>query len=274
MILGSLYDDSPWLHFHATMVTTASGGLKMDLTKTSIKNYWNWRSGSFGHDADKSENIAGRWESIVNKIVSKAPGKRVLDIGTGTGQLAVYLARGGFEVTGIDIAENMVTRAKEYAESQGLDIDFRTGDAEDLAFGNNTFDAIVSRNTLWTLPHPEKALREWRRVLKPGGLLMISDGQWMNTTWKRIHHLAIRLFKGMGRKNGMVSFRFFCTYAGLQKTLPFYEGICFEKARMLLQDARFQDIQSYQSHCLDFQPYGARQGTGKGPSFFIAGARR
>lgn len=246
----------------------------MDRLKASIKHYWNWRSDTFGHDADKSEATARRWEAIVKKIVSAAPGKRVLDIGTGTGQLAVYLARAGFEVTGIDIADNMISRAKEYATAQGLDIHFQTGDAEALAFENDTFDAVVSRNLLWTLPHPDKALREWRRILKPGGALMISDGQWMNTTWKRIHHLALKLLNGRLRKKAIVSLRFFCSYAGLQKSLPFYEGICFEKARMLLQAARFHNIRSYESYCSEFYPYGNKSGLGKKPLFFIAGATR
>jgi 2-polyprenyl-3-methyl-5-hydroxy-6-metoxy-1,4-benzoquinol methylase len=129
----------------------------MEPIKTSIKSYWNWRSRTFGHDTDKSAAVADKWESILQKTVSGAPGNRVLDIGTGTGQLAVYLARAGFDVTGMDIAENMVVHASRYAASQQLDIRFQTGDAENLPFADNSFDAVVSRNLLWTLPHPDKA---------------------------------------------------------------------------------------------------------------------
>ncbi len=49
-----------------------------------------------------------------------------------------------------------------------LSIDFQTGDAEHLPFEANTFDVVVSRNLVWTLPAPETAMREWHRVLKPG----------------------------------------------------------------------------------------------------------
>ncbi len=246
----------------------------MDRVKASIKNYWNWRSRSYGHDTDKSIAIAKNWESILKELAPGAPGRRALDIGTGTGQFAVYLARAGFNVTGIDLAENMLFIAGQYAANQGLDIDFQIGDAEALAFGDSTFDVVVSRNLLWTLPHPDKALEEWRRILKPEGILIVSDGLWMNTTWKRIHHLAFKLLKGMRRNRSMIFLRFFRSYAGLQKSLPFYEGICFEKASMLLHAARFKEIRSYDTSRVGFNPYGGKKQNEKKPAFFIAHARR
>jgi ubiquinone/menaquinone biosynthesis C-methylase UbiE len=247
----------------------------MEKIKTSIKRYWNWRSKSYGHDSDKSIKIANKWESVLKKLVSGAPGRRALDIGTGTGQFAVYLARSGFAVTGIDLSENMISHARQNAITDKLDIDFQTGDAEKLEFEDNTFDVVVSRNLLWTLPEPDIALKEWRRVMKPGGTLVVSDGLWMNYTWNRIHYLALNLLKGMFRKGSMISVRFFSTYAGLQKSLPFYEGICFEKASMLLQTARFKDIKSYDTSCFGINPYGAKKRIkNTKPSFFIAYARR
>jgi ubiquinone/menaquinone biosynthesis C-methylase UbiE len=247
----------------------------MEKIKTSIKKYWNWRSGSYGYDADKSIKIAGKWESVLKELVSGAPGRRALDIGTGTGQFAVYLARSGFDVTGIDLSENMISHAGQYAAAQHLDIDFKVGDAEKLEFEDNTFDVVVSRNLLWTIPNPDKAIKEWRRVMKPGGTLVVSDGLWMNYTWNRIHQLALNLLKGMFRKGNLTSFRFFSTYAGLQKSLPFYEGICFEKASMLLQTARFKEIKSYDTSCFGINPYGGKKRIkNTEPSFFIAYARR
>jgi ubiquinone/menaquinone biosynthesis C-methylase UbiE len=238
--------------------------------KTSIKRYWNWRSTSY--ITDNSIGTANTWESILRELVEGASGGRALDIGTGRGQFAVYLARSGFNVTGIDLSEKMVFHARQNAMARKLNIDFQTGDAEKLEFDDSTFDVVVSRNLLWTLPDPGKAFMEWRRVMKPGGTLVVSDGFWMNYTWKRVHHLALKLLKGMFRKSSMVSACFFYNYASLQKSLPFYEGICFEHASMLLQAARFKEIRSYDT---SWNPYeGKNRIKDMMPSFFIAYAKR
>lgn len=246
----------------------------MDKTKTSIKKYWDWRSTSFGHDADKSAAIADQWETIVHQVVKGAPGKRALDIGTGTGQFAVYLARGRFDVTSIDISEAMVAEARRYAADQGLEIDFKVGDAESLDFADRTFDVIVSRNLLWTLPRPHQALMEWRRVLKPGGRLMLSDGFWKNTTWRRVPRLVFKMLKGMGRNGSRISLRFFCTYAGLQSRLPFYEGVSLDETVALLQAARFKAVIPYDTGRLRVHPYGATSLKKVFPPFFVASATR
>ena len=246
----------------------------MDKTKTSIRNYWDWRSTSFGHDTDKSAAIADQWETIVHQAVRGAPGKCALDIGTGTGQFAVYLARGGFDVTGIDISAAMIAEARRYAADLRLQIDFMTGDAESLDFADRTFDVVVSRNLLWTLPRPHQALMEWRRVLKPGGRLMLSDGFWENTTWRRVPRLVFKMLKNMGRNGSRVSLRFFCTYAGLQRRLPLYEGVSLDAAVTLLHAARFKSVTPYDTRKLKVHPYGATPLKKIFPSFFVASATR
>ncbi|WP_419662783.1 methyltransferase, type 11 [Desulfosarcina variabilis str. Montpellier] len=246
----------------------------MEKTKKVIQKYWDWRSTSFGHDADKSAAIASQWESIVTQWAGAASGRCALDIGTGTGQFAVYLARAGFSVTGIDISPAMVIRARQYAAEQQCAIDFQTGDAEALAFDDHQFDVVVSRNCLWTLPHPDRALSEWRRVLKPGGHLMVCDGLWKNTTWMRTHRLAYKLIKDLGVNGSRVSLRFFRAYAGIYKRLPFYEGLRLDAAVKLLQNARFKNIQPYDTSRLQVCPYPAKRTNQAPPPFFIAAATR
>jgi ubiquinone/menaquinone biosynthesis C-methylase UbiE len=245
----------------------------MDCIKPAIRKYWNWRSASFGYDADKSVAIARQWQRVVNGLVADVAGKRALDIGTGTGQLAIYLAHAGFSVTAVDISEEMIFRAGQYAASHNLGIDFQIGDAESLNLADSSFDVVVARNLLWTLPHPHQALREWRRVMKPGGRLIISDGLWLNTTWKRLHRLLMKAISEYWRGRKSTALRFFWTYAGLQKRLPFYEGISVGGAVTLLQAARFKAIQPHPASSFLIHPYGRTPGTPP-PAFFIATATR
>lgn len=237
--------------------------------KSVIREYWNWRSSSFGLDADKSDAVAGRWASVFRELTVGAPGRRALDVGTGTGQLAMYLAGAGFDVTAVDLSESMILHARRNASSRGLDIDFRAGDAESLGFEDDAFHVVVSRNLLWTLPNPEKAILEWRRVLKPGGRLVISDGHWENTTWRRFHRLALKVLKDRCRNGSRISLRFFRSYAGLQKKLPLYEGVSLTNAVWFLRRAGFKEIASYDTSRFERYPYGNGSQRRVSP-FFIA----
>ena len=108
------------------------------------------------------------WKSFFSKELGEEK-LRILDVGTGTGFLSLPLAELGHEVVGVDLAEGMLSVARKMAEERGLDLDLKIGDAESLDFDDESFDAVVSRWVLWTLPDPEKAISEWMRVLKPGG---------------------------------------------------------------------------------------------------------
>ena len=202
----------------------------------------------------------------VSHVRGKDP--RALDVGTGPGQLAFYLAQEGFKVTGIDISPAMISRARLKADELGLCVDFRTGDAENLPFEDNAFDVVVTRNLVWTLPHPEAAVKEWRRVLKPGGRIIISDGYWRNTTWSRIHHLALKAAKGFLKTRSLISCRFFSHYASLIPSLPLYEGVTLKDVGHLMKEAGFTQVLScdIRKH-FGVNPYGA--GRYSAPVFFI-----
>jgi hypothetical protein len=115
---------------------------------------------------------------------------------------------------------------------------------------------------------------EWRRVLKPEGRLMLSDGLWMNTTWRRIPRLVFKMLKGMGGNGSQISLRFFCTYAGLYKRLPLYEGVSRDTAVDLLRAARFESITPFDTGRLSVHPYETASTKKSAPSFFIASAIR
>lgn len=81
-------------------------------------------------------------------------------------------------MTGIDLTPAMIEEAGRLAAERQVEVDFRVMDAEKLEFEDGQFDAVVSRNLTWTLPHPEQAYREWLRVLRPGGVLLNFDADY------------------------------------------------------------------------------------------------
>lgn len=107
------------------------------------------------------------------------PGTReVLDLGTGSGNVALLLAADGYDVTGIDLSSGMLAQARAKVESHPHPPTFLEADAADPPFPRCSMDAIVSRYLLWTLRDAPTALRRWHELLRPGGVLVAVDGQW------------------------------------------------------------------------------------------------
>jgi SAM-dependent methyltransferase len=130
-----------------------------------------WMAGDFGVVA---KTIAAGGEEFIKRLAIPA-GSRVLDVACGTGNLAVPLARSGCIVTGLDIAPNLLEQARDRAKSEGLNIAFDEGDAEQLPYADGSFDAVVSMFGAMFAPRPEVVAAEMARVLKPGGLLAMAN---------------------------------------------------------------------------------------------------
>jgi ubiquinone/menaquinone biosynthesis C-methylase UbiE len=101
-------------------------------------------------------------------------GQRVLDVGCGTGVVAITAARLGAKVTGLDLTPELLAEARENAHTAIMEIDWHEGDVEDLPFEPNTFDVVISQFGHMFAPRPEVAVSQMLRVLKPGGTIAFS----------------------------------------------------------------------------------------------------
>lgn len=148
--------------------------------KQRVKDYWTQRSHDFGTvRKNELENEMGqRWLREIERFLPEGGSLDILDVGTGTGFFAVLLAQQGHRVEGIDLTPAMLEEARTLAKQRNLDITFREMDAQNLAYPDDTFDVVISRNLTWTLPDPERAYASWFRVLKPGGVLLNFDADY------------------------------------------------------------------------------------------------
>jgi ubiquinone/menaquinone biosynthesis C-methylase UbiE len=116
-------------------------------------------------------------------------GDHVLDIAAGTGDqslLAAHIVGPGGSILATDVSADMLSIAGRVVQQEGLtNVTTRVMDAEQLDLEDNTFDAVICRLGLMLLPHPQQALREVRRVLKPGGKLaaLVWSGPEHNPLW-------------------------------------------------------------------------------------------
>jgi SAM-dependent methyltransferase len=90
--------------------------------------------------------------------------------------MALLAAELGHEVTGVDLSEEMLGRARAKATSAGRGVAWRVADAGALPPDLVGFDVVLARHVLWTLPRPDRALASWRDAARPGGLIVVIDG--------------------------------------------------------------------------------------------------
>lgn len=140
-----------------------------------IAQYWDQRARGYALQVDKElkEHLQERYLPWFEGINSQGS---ILDVGCGPGFFSVVLACAGFTLTAMDASAGMLEQACQRAVDQNVRIRTIQGDAQALPFSDNTFDCVCSRNLVWNLEQPQVAYREWLRVLKPGGTLLVFDG--------------------------------------------------------------------------------------------------
>lgn len=104
------------------------------------------------------------------------PDARVLEVAPGPGYFSIELAKlGKHHITGLDISKTFVEIARKNAQVEGVQVDFQQGNASQMPFDDKTFDLIVCRAAFKNFTEPVEALKEMRRLLKPGGKAVIID---------------------------------------------------------------------------------------------------
>lgn len=151
-----------------------------DERKERIVRYWGKRSESFlvQRREELHSPMAQRWMEEINRKLPQGRSLKILDVGCGSGFFTILLAKQGHQVTGVDLTPEMIQTAISLAREEQTDCSFIRMDAENLQFPKESFDVIISRNLTWTLPDSAHAYREWKRVLRKGGLLLNFDANY------------------------------------------------------------------------------------------------
>ena len=220
-----------------------------------IRHHWDGRASTFddetGHGLFSDEQRQA-WLDLLARLAGRAP-QRVLDVGCGTGFLTLMLAELGHDVTGIDLSPQMIDRARRKAEQASLQIDFRIGDAVAIDSADETYELVVARHLIWTLPNPQRGVAEWLRVLRPGGRLILIEGKWADNEAVALSYerassrliarlmdavAAILLRSGAGLARRLLNRR----YPGVEAQLPFSGGPTANRLATFLEDNQVQDV--------------------------------
>jgi ubiquinone/menaquinone biosynthesis C-methylase UbiE len=213
----------------------------------SLHSYWDSCAKNYtkrvGYDLSDGQKKV--WFHVLEEIIGTDERKKVLDVGTGPGFLALLFSEMGHDSTGVDFSQDMLEVAEKRAANSALKCRFIAADAQNLPFEDGCFDVIVNRHLLWTLLEPEKAVREWMRVLKPGGKLVIMDGAWDDDGYtaidkmkKALGSLLVRVEKKNFKKKKNVESKV------LYSHLP-YRGADERKIALLMEKAGLERIRTH-----------------------------
>lgn len=154
------------------MTTTSTAAMTPEMSALKARLKTTWESGDYARFAKYLEPGALEFFDRLNI----APGTRLLDVACGAGQLTLPAARKGIQVTGLDLAANLVEEARARARAEGLTIQVDEGDAENLSYPDASFDAVMSLIGSMFAPRPELVASEMIRVCRPGGRIIM--GNW------------------------------------------------------------------------------------------------
>lgn len=214
--------------------------------RDEIRDYWSMRAESFdlspGHEIF-SETERGAWHRLIMKHLGQGEGRRALDLACGTGVVSHLMHDLRFEVTGLDWSEAMLDKARAKSKTRGSSIRFLMRDAEATGEDEASYDVIVTRHLVWTLVDPAAAFAHWFSLLKPGGRLLIVDGDFVSQTWfrklRRWLEAATSRFRPK-KPDPRGDFR--TQYQSIMSQIYFREGARAPEVVRLLEGAGFKPV--------------------------------
>lgn len=151
------------------MTTTTS--TRPDLSLVKARQQQTWASGDYTAVASRIVLVS----ELLAETADLHAGWRVLDVACGNGNATLAAARSGTTAIGVDYVPALLESARERAVTEGLDAEFRDGDAERLPFGDNEFDAVLSVFGAMFAPDHERTAAEMLRVSRPGGRIALAS---------------------------------------------------------------------------------------------------
>ncbi|MBE1499253.1 SAM-dependent methyltransferase [Amycolatopsis lexingtonensis] len=145
-----------------------------------MTDIWDAEADTFDEQPDhglRDPAVRAAWADLLLPVLPPAPAD-VVDLGCGTGSLAVLLAQAGHAVLGVDRSRRMLEVARRKTLTARVSVDFRAGDAADPPCAPGAYDVVLVRHVLWAMPDPSAALEAWVRLLKPDGRLVLVEGRW------------------------------------------------------------------------------------------------
>ncbi|RVP47823.1 class I SAM-dependent methyltransferase [Sinorhizobium medicae] len=211
-------------------------------TAAAMADHWNLRAWKFDASASHRRD-AQAWQAVFEAALGRAP-LDLVDLGCGTGACALLAGSLGHRVTAVDGSAEMLSHARAAATEADLSMNFIHATMDEAALPAASADVVTLRNVLWTLEKPSAALALARKILRPDGKLLVSDGLWF-------------------RHRANDSRDIFGAH------LPFYNGLTEANARHLLDSTGFGGIESWR-HLMPGHPYGVVYDDPETPiAFFI-----
>jgi len=150
------------------------------LLEDRIEKYWDNRSVGYSASVTNAMHSFKKnaWQSLIKSFAPGGKAVKALDVGTGPGFFAIIMAELGYEVTAVDVSDEMLLEARKNTAHAGFKVSLMKSDVQKINQPGENFDLIVSRNLVWTLTNPLAAYKEWHRLLKPEGRVLVFDANW------------------------------------------------------------------------------------------------